>query len=523
MTDEAQNIEGLLGIQGKEGTLVIGAASQENALQEKKTELSKKLRGFDLAISESVNVFLETIETIEGTAALYISHVANKTESMLPTWLGPYCSFQKGYSPVDLEDVKKSGPVPDTGIITSYGDFIVENNVGAQFPSTLPISENIVPNGESLILSLMVAKAVTTQATIDLAMLKKSVFESSLGCWALHTPWQGLISAVMVDGAGTSITGLRSTSALTNDPCLRYSSNPNEVGDYSGYGWGSGVGKGWTDHPDIIKEHYEDVVLPTGSDVLIIDRVTGVQAAYKIDSTVIDNTNLTITFAALPNPGTMVNVFGRDVSLDPPGTLAYMVVVDIAGAGCIDSTYGFTAFLAWNCFEKQDANTWRVFDTTHIQQTTLRQEDFDGTGLFINSYQIHDGTETIQARDLFYHINIDEALLKDPSFYTIDQLQGIYAGMAKDLAQVGGWAQQWASNEAAIVSSGERKQTFHNEDSLNGQSKPVKPVGNYLNLLRSSIEGVSLTLPVDTMQEGVIESGLGLTLVTGAMYKVNDA
>jgi hypothetical protein len=111
----------------------------------------------------------------------------------------------------------------------------------------------------------------------------------------------------------------------------------------------------------------------------------------------------------------------------------------------------------------------------------------------------------------------------------MNQLQGIYAGMIKDISSpTSGWSRQKLAIDSAMENSKQRGQIFLNdefyapEEEVGKPKKPIKPSTRYLELLKSSAGGIMFSIPVDTLHDGEINNGIKLTLVTGAMYKASN-
>lgn len=535
--DIAKATEGLLSTQENEALFVEGASRQNTELLRQQEELTDKLIGFSQAISDSREEFVSLMDSVSNDISKYLTIVATRNNSDVPTWLAPFCSVQYGYEPVSegaslVEDLKDSGPFSGATVVAGT-EWVDENfNQGGQFPSlvTLP---NVGPDSD-LSLNLMSWKGAIPPDTSSYDDVHKTTFSSSMGVWAVHYPWNGIVTEFV--GSGGNITKVKSETTYTNDPGLRYGrineDNSSRHDEYIGNGWGTALGDGWGKNllgltslgTEVIKKHYEDYVL-ANSNIVIVDRKTGLTHSTSVTAVTLEGASegQTIAFDVSFDSNA---IFGKDLSTEDLGNFAYMCI-DASG-GKHDQTYGFTAFMAWNCFQKDIDGEWRTFDgsTAFNGIPTLRQTGYDGSGLFINSTTLHGDVLTgipYESRDLFYHLNVDEVTLKEKGLYEANQLQGVYAGMIRDLASPkGGWGNQWLSTVAALDVAKQTDSIYNNEETFDLIGAPIKPTERYLSLLRSTYSGVSLSVPVDVLHEGEITGGIRLTLLTGAMYKAND-
>lgn len=529
----AESTEELLDIQAKEKAAMLDSRSATVALLEQREALISKLTGFGVSVAETVDEFKETMNEIMSNIEHYLDIVSGLANSDTPTWLAPYCMLQYGREPTSPADLRYTGPIPDDGLVIFGGSITLPYtyNSGSQFPS----SDTMMGGPEDNIpMSIMVRKATLTEEQAeDLIPIyprtdaitsdeaRTRVFGSSLGSWAIHYPWNGIVTALTVDVSG-NFTSVLTQSKYTNSPSLDFGkiSEQQITGipiEISGIGWGGGFG---TRHDQVtVKDQYIDRVFPQVLTIDLHDRVTGI--TYP-DIAVIGRPFLSgqgtedITFDIVLPSG----YFGRDISDDGLGAFAFLV------KGAYDTTFGFTSWLSWKCFEKNQDGSWKDTVTPINVGVLGRSTGYEGSGLFFNSVAVHDiDNDTIDndhARDKLYNININEDTLKDRPLYKANQLQGIYSGQIRDLAAgAQSWIKQWQANEAAIASLLEKELIYRGEASFNAKNVPVKPIERYLSLVRSDYNGISMQVPVDSLHQGEAKDGIKMTLVTGAMYRTD--
>jgi hypothetical protein len=523
-SDIARATEGLFSTQDLEALSMEGAARQEDAYIQQGVDLTDKLVGFSQGSNDSVVKIEELIDDIIVNIEDYITIVANKSKSDVPSWLSPYCQAQYGYAPTQVTDITKTGPFSSGDAIGLGFVANIGLNQGGQFPST-SILTGVGQEGSDT-LSLMTWKAtVPTSISSNAEEIHKETYSSSAGAWAIHYPWNGIVSEISESGG--SITEIKTTSALSNDPLLRYGrideGGTSKFDEFVGAGWGKALGDGWGKNlvglnsfgSATIESHYIDNIL-TNTALLLVDRTTGVTASVAVSAASINQSDgRAITFDVAFDSNAL---FGRDISSFNKGEIAYACINASGSGGKHDQTYGFTAFLSWNCFEKDSTDNWRYFED-HGVAGPLRDTGYEGSALFINSQSIHN---EVEARDLFYHVNINDETLAERDLFTVNQLQGVYSGMVKDLSSPNaGWTNQWAAISQSIEISKEQSRAYKNNESFNASISPVKPTERYLALLRSSVAGIQIKVPVDTLYDGDIDNGIKITLVTGAMYKAD--
>ena len=522
--DIARATEGLFSTQDLEALSIEGASRQEDAYIQQGKDLTNKLIGFSQGSNESVLKIEELLTSVVTNIENYITIIAKGSNSDIPSWLAPYCAIQYGYSPTSLGDLTKTGPFSSgdpigLGFVATTG-----LNQGGQFPSSATVL-NVGQEGTDT-LSLMAWKAtVPISFDANAENIHKETYSSSAGSWAIHYPWNGIVSDI-TDTAG-SITEIKTTSALSNDPQLRYGrvldGDTSKYSEYVGAGWGKALGDGWGKNlvgllsfgSATIESHYVDNIL-ANTTLLLVDRTTGITASVAVTTATInqlDGREIIFNVSFDSNA-----LFGRDIVSFSKGEIAYVCLDTSGGGGKYDQTYGFTAFLSWNCFEKDVNGNWRYF-ADHGVAGPLRDTGYEGSALFVNSQSIHN---TIEARDIFYHSNINSETMVERDLFTVNQLQGVYSGMLRDLSSPNsGWTNQWTAISQSIEIAKEQSRAYKNDESLNASLTPVKPTERYLSLLRSSTSGIQLKVPVDALYEGSLNNGIKVTLVTGALYKAN--
>jgi hypothetical protein len=529
----AESTEDMISLQPKEGAAMESANISIEGLLEQQADLLAKLTGFGVAITETVEDYTATMGRVLLNIESHMAVVAARTSSDAPTWFAPYCSIQYGHAAEGLADISKTGPIPIGGI--TAGGTIIDPDVnnGSQFPSPVEVADG--GPEEDITMSIMVQKATLTDALaatlgiLDNTELRKSAFASSLGSWAIHYPWNGLVFSAAVTGA--DLTEITITADFTNDPQLRYGSIAEGNGGtlYQGYGWGGAYG--FPGYTPLMSEHYIENIpgappaVLADSKILLHDRATG--DTHEIDVITATLTNKsTIKFDVQFPLSSIVS----DITNFSLGEFSFACAKQgTAEVGCHDTSFGFTTFMAWNCFEKDSVGEWLPNPAFPTSNLDLRTVDYEGSSLFFNSKSVvdinSDGGNADHARDNFYQINVDEDTMVDRDLYKANQLQGVYSGILKDIASDSrAWVKQWEAIQKAIESASESSATYRGESSYNSKTDPVNPIERYLALVRSSYTGITMQVPVDTLQQGNALSGIKMTMVTGAMYrKTNPA
>ena len=526
----AASTEDLLSIQPKEDAAVESVGSGTIALQEQVEDLLEKLTGYGVASAETVDAFIETMDEIMDNIEDYLSLIAGVSNSDTPTWLAPYCMLQYGYTPTGVDDLGYTGPIPAAGLSIFANQITVNANInsGGQFPSSETINGG--PD-DDIPMSIMVRKATLTKEQFEAlpptapatpyGEIRSRAFDSSLGTWAIHYPWNGIVVGFTKDPNTGRFTELTTAKSLTNAPSLDFGKiEDDSQGKISGIGWGGAFGV--YNDPFTITDHYIDTVLKD-CELVFYDRTTDI--TYE---------GIAVSAVSLTGPGTDIITFsidlpgnyfgGRDVSQDGFGKMAFLCLDKNTGEGKYDTIFGFTSLLSWSCFEKNTDGTWQnLINDIDLGGSLGREVGYEGSGLFLNSQAGDLDGDTVpndHARDILYNLNINKDTLKDRRLYKANQLQGIYSGQIKDLAaSATAWIKQWDSTNAALEASLESSLIYKGEASFNATEEPIKPIERYLSLVRSFYTGISMKVPVETLQDGEAKDGIRMTLVTGAMYR----
>ena len=505
-SEEAKRVDSIMGARGSEVVRVSGINSQYDGALAEKTRLKNQLSSDSYAatraarfhtahINELVELFNRDVNTLVGGGILHpvlnpLFAVTELNNGVFPFWNSGYYTASFGASiNADIENIN---PVTDRHSVSGLETKFLSVNYGSsdEYPGWGPDSDQtlspaFIRGVADLGQTGFLGSAVTQS--------KEQAFESTLGIWAIHAPFNGRIFNYTDDDNGTVI---RIRYDNVNDPTF---------GGGRGRGWSTTTWSGWA--------------VSAGAEAQIKSYYSALLNGSKI---VIGDSRDVVTFSTYSRTIGAVTV-SQDVidMLIQPSFDPYALIVDrdienrfgFAVADSHDITYGWTACFAWNPYWKDFNGNW--VDTYVDGTPPVTHAPVEGSSLFINSFPtVVDGTN--MGRDYFYQLNMGDHTLRNVTLSRAIQMQGIYSNMLKEIStSTSGFTTRYTALSNAVNVLSQAREIYLNRETYQGTSKALYHNERYTTLLGSSASSIALKVPVDTFEDSPTEGGIRFVLLTG--------
>lgn len=501
----AKHIDSIMGARGSEAIRVSGITTQYAETLAEKQRLEKQLRANSYAatmaavahtgyINELVDLFNSSLSS-EASSVL-LSPILNPLYAVTKLSSGSYPFWCAGYftasfadtisAAVDLvnpqTDRHSAGGLTNKFLSVNYGSPDEYSGYGPTGDMTLSPAfiRAVADYGQSGFLGSAVTQS------------RQQAFESSLGVWAIHAPFNGRVYSYTDDTNGTVV---RIRYDAVNDPAFT---------EYGGHGWSTTTWSSWAYSAaaqSYISQYYSTLI--DGKSMILGDsRDTGSYVTHKRTIGAVTVSRDTMDILIQP-------------SFDPYSFIEDTDVENRFGFAVSDShdlTYGWTACFAWNPYWKDGTGSW--VNTYVDGPVPGTWPDVSGTSLFINSMPSEpDGT---MGRDHFYRVNMGQHTLRNVTLSRAVQLQGVYSNMVKEIAtSVSSFVTRYTALSNAVNAISQARDIYINGETAGSESTPILHNERFSTLLGSKASSVALKVPVDTDESAPTLGGIRFVLLTG--------